>query len=180
MNQLNLRGVCRHTCAGQGRHTLHQADCSTQTTPWLTTHVDPCVCMFACLDPSLQVKNIVVATGGQASRIPTPGAEHAIISDEVCQNMLHHTLMLHATHDADSVSIARPDRLFVVTHVSSGAQQELVCQQPPPKPKICRAQERVSTRSRTTFLCGVCPRLLIRSCRARACRCWSCRNSRLS
>jgi pyruvate/2-oxoglutarate dehydrogenase complex dihydrolipoamide dehydrogenase (E3) component len=31
----------------------------------------------------LQVKNIVIATGGQASRIPIPGAEHAIISDEV-------------------------------------------------------------------------------------------------
>lgn len=31
----------------------------------------------------LQVKNIVIATGGSASRIPIPGAEHAIISDEV-------------------------------------------------------------------------------------------------
>ena len=30
-----------------------------------------------------QAKNIVIATGGQASRIPIPGAEHAILSDKV-------------------------------------------------------------------------------------------------
>lgn len=31
----------------------------------------------------LQTANIVIATGGQSSRIPIPGAEHAITSDEV-------------------------------------------------------------------------------------------------
>jgi hypothetical protein len=35
--------------------------------------------MFCCM----QTRNIVVATGGQASHIPIPGAEHAIISDQV-------------------------------------------------------------------------------------------------
>lgn len=35
-----------------------------------------------CVHP-VQARNIVIATGGQASRIPIPGAEHAIISDEV-------------------------------------------------------------------------------------------------
>jgi pyruvate/2-oxoglutarate dehydrogenase complex dihydrolipoamide dehydrogenase (E3) component len=32
---------------------------------------------------TLQAKNIVIATGGSASRAPIPGAEHCIISDEV-------------------------------------------------------------------------------------------------
>ncbi|KAF6251553.1 hypothetical protein COO60DRAFT_1471586 [Scenedesmus sp. NREL 46B-D3] len=34
---------------------------------------------------SITTRNIVVATGGQASRIPIPGAEHAIISDQVLE-----------------------------------------------------------------------------------------------
>jgi len=32
---------------------------------------------------ALQAKNIVIATGGQSSNIPIPGAEHAITSDQV-------------------------------------------------------------------------------------------------
>lgn len=32
---------------------------------------------------AVQARNIVIATGGQPSRIPIPGAEHAIISDKV-------------------------------------------------------------------------------------------------
>jgi hypothetical protein len=43
----------------------------------------------------LQVKNIVIATGGQASRIPIPGAEHAIISDEVRLSSVRHPLAGH-------------------------------------------------------------------------------------
>ena len=32
---------------------------------------------------SMQVKNILVATGSKATKIPIDGAEHGIISDEV-------------------------------------------------------------------------------------------------
>jgi len=44
----------------------------------------------------LQAKNIVIATGGQATRIPIPGAEHAIISDKVGWQLLQ-LCMRHIT-----------------------------------------------------------------------------------
>lgn len=51
--------------------------------------------VYVCAFPAgQQAKNIVIATGGQAKRIPIPGAEHAIISDQVNAPQLTHAMEL--------------------------------------------------------------------------------------
>jgi hypothetical protein len=77
--------------------------------PTGTPHPLPLSCPPPPLPTHPQTRHIVIATGGQSSRIPIPGAEHCIISDKVGERGVcstrgnHGTSVLQTSDEATAV-----------------------------------------------------------------------------
>lgn len=85
--------------AGSTQQQCSLASAPVDTQPLANTQpVTYCDTLCCHAVTPLEARNIVIATGGQASRIPIPGAEHAIISDEVAPTRLQVAAVASGQH----------------------------------------------------------------------------------